>query len=144
MDIKINGATNLQTEYGQYNIDNLGKATVSNSDTKRREVLLRNADTFKKVAEGYYDKKEVYQGTSSFDVNEAEQAIEKAGKETSALECIGMLKSNITPEDYNALEEWGLIPDEDNIESFVGVYERIQIELIVRIMKQVQILIKKN
>ncbi len=129
MDIKINGATNLQTEYGQYNIDNLGKATVSNSDTKRREVLLRNADTFKKVAEGYYDKKEVYQGTSSFDVNEAEQAIEKAGKETSALECIGMLKSNITPEDYNALEEWGLIPDEDNIESFVGVYERIQIEL---------------
>ncbi len=129
MDIKINGAANLQTEYGQYNIDNLSKATVSSTDSSRKDVLLRNADTFKKVAEGYYDKKEVYQGTSSFDVNEAEQAIEAANKETSALSCLETLKNNITPEDYSAMEQWGLIPDEDNPESFVGVYERIQIEL---------------
>ena len=130
MDMKINGVANLQTDYGQYNIDNnLAKATVSGTDAKRKEVLLRNADTFKKVAEGYYDKKEVYQGTSSSYANEAEEVIDATYKETTALECIDKLKANITPEDYEAMEEWGLIPDEDNPESFVGVYERIQIEL---------------
>ena len=133
MDMKVSGASNLQlqSEFGQHNIDNsiFGKASVAGANNQRQQVLLRNADTFKKVAEGYYDKKEVYQGTSSSYASEAEQAMEVANKEATALDCINVLKENVTPEDYNALEEWGLIPDEDNPEAFVTVYERIQIEL---------------
>ena len=44
-------------------------------------------------------------------------------------EAVNSLMSMITPEGYNGLSELGIIPDEENPELSIGVYERIQMEL---------------
>ena len=62
-------------------------------------------------------------------LNQLQENTEKELKSANMMECIDTLKSMVTPEDYSQLEEWGLVPEEDNPEAFVTVYERIQIEL---------------
>ena len=44
-------------------------------------------------------------------------------------EAVNSLMSMITPEGYNGLSELGIIPNEENPELSIGVYERIQMEL---------------
>ncbi len=129
MDLKINGNLNtkIQNEYLQRCTQNVS----SRSETKgeRRAVLERNVGAYGKVANICYDKNEVYSGTSRSNANEAVEAVAGYNKENTMIQCIDILKNNVTPEDYSQLEAWGLIPDEDNPEAFVSVYERIQIEL---------------
>ncbi len=127
MDIKVNGNLNMQiqNEYLQRATENLS----SDKKTGRSAVLERSADAFERVANICYDKNQVYKGTSNNGATETTETIDGYYKEATMMECIDILKNNVTPEDYSQLEEWGLIPDEDNPEAFVSVYERIQIEL---------------
>lgn len=122
MDIKINGNLNIQNDYLKSGyVETDGKAS-------RQSVIERNADAFKRVASHYYDKSNTYTSTGE-STKEATEATETELLNATMTECIDSLKSLVTPEDYSQLEAWGLIPDEDNPESFVTVYERIQIEL---------------
>lgn len=133
MDIKVNGNLNMQiqNEYLQRATENLSsdKGAGRTEKNGRRAVLERSASAFERAANICYDKSEVYGGTSHWNAGEAAENIDGYSKEASMMECIDILKNNVTPEDYSQLEEWGLIPDEDNPEAFVSVYERIQIEL---------------
>ena len=122
MDIKINGNLYLQNEYQTGNIK-------SQDVTSRKAVLKRNEGAFKAVAEYYYDKTGMYDATGNSMVKENSDIITEETKKASMAECMDTLKNLVTPEDYSQLEAWGLIPDEDNPEAFVSVYERIQIEL---------------
>ena len=124
MSITINANLQLQNEYMQRAAENISSegSTGRAGKSDRKAVLERNVSTFGRIADICYDKNDVYE-------NEAEQTINSYYKEASMTECIDILKNSVTPEDYSQLEAWGLIPDEDNPEAFVTVYERIQIEL---------------
>ena len=126
MDIKINGNLQLQNEY-KIN----SKDMESSREVEQKSVVFsRNVDAFKKAfettqgnlysskGEGFCEKNASLHDNMSDDTMSA-----------NMMECIDTLKSMVTPEDYSQLEEWGLVPDEDNPEAFVTVYERIQIEL---------------
>lgn len=125
MDVKINGNLYVQNDYNAKQ-----RETVSSWDnSSRRAVLSRNADAFKQAAACSYDKKLIYNSQGMEAAKEAEQTVAEETKSAGMMECVDTLKSLVTPEDYSQLEAWGLIPDEDNPEAFVSVYERIQIEL---------------
>ena len=122
MDVKINGNSGLhiQNDYFARVNDNI----KSDNEVKsgRRAILERSVSSYGKIADICYNRKSLYS-------NEDEQTIADYNRESTMLECIDILKSSVTPEDYSQLEAWGLIPDKDNPEAFVSVYERIQIEL---------------
>lgn len=125
MDVKINGNLYVQNDYSTKQRD-----TVSAGDsTSRRAVLSRNAEAFKRAAACSYDKSLIYNSQGMEVVQEAEQTVAEETRSAGMMECVDTLKSLVTPEDYSQLEAWGLIPDEDNPEAFVSVYERIQIEM---------------
>lgn len=125
MDIKINRNLYLQNEY-QTKQNGTGAADCADT---RRAVLERSADAFKQAAARCYDRNGKYGGERSSAEKDAEQAVSEELKSAAVMECIDTIKNLVTPEDYSQLEAWGLIPDEDNPEAFVSVYERIQIEL---------------
>lgn len=129
MDIRINSNVNMQiqNEYLQRAAENISAEKESGSG--RRTVLERNLGAFKRIADICYDRSEVYAGRASASTDENEQIAGANYSTASMIECIDMLKNSVTPEDYSQLEAWGLIPDEDNPEAFVTVYDRIQIEL---------------
>ena len=131
MSITINAGLQVQNEYLQRATENISSENTTGRADKneRKAVLERNVSTFGRIANICYDKSEVYGSTSYSNAGEAESTVDGYNKEASMMECIDMLKDSVTPEDYSQLEEWGLIPDEDNPEAFVSVYERIQIEL---------------
>ena len=134
MSLTINANPQIQNEYLQRATENLSSENIAGRTDKtdknnRRAILERNAGAFGQIANMCYDKSEVYGSAAHSEAGEAEQIANGYYKEASMLECIDMLKNSVTPEDYSQLEEWGLIPDEDNPEAFVSVYERIQIEL---------------
>lgn len=126
MDIKINGNLQLQNEYKLNSKD----IDICKETQEKSVVFSRNVDAFKKAmktAQGnFYSSKGEELGTK---VKSAQENIDNEISSANMMECIDTLKSMVTPEDYSQLEEWGLIPDEDNPEAFVTVYERIQIEL---------------
>ena len=125
MDIKINGNLQIQNDYQSKQTE----GTASGDKSTRRAVLERNVDAFRKVAGYYYDSSNMYNAQGMTAANETEQIVSEEMRSAGMIECIDTLKSMIMPEDYSQLEELGLIPDEDNPEAFVSVYERIQIEL---------------
>lgn len=125
MDIKINGNVYLQNEYQTKQKET---AAVDCTDT-RRAVLERSAHAFKEAAARCYDRNGRYGEEKNSVDKEAEQTVSEELKATAVMDCIDTIKNLVTPEDYSELEAWGLIPDEDNPEAFVSVYERIQIEL---------------
>lgn len=131
MSITINANPQVQNEYLHRATENISSEnTTGRADRNgRRAVLERSVSAFGKIIGICYDKSEVYKSTSHSNANEAEQIANGYYKEASMTACIDILKNSVTPEDYSQLEEWGLIPDEDNPEAFVSVYERIQIEL---------------
>lgn len=123
MDVKINGNLYVQNDYQT-------KQSISaDGNTTRRAVLERSADAFKKAMDYSYDKNIMYNSHGMDAEKNPEQAVSEDIKSAGMMECIDTLKSLVTPEDYSQLEAWGLIPDEDNPEAFVSIYERIQIEL---------------
>ncbi len=126
MDIKINGNLQLQNEYkiNPKDMDN------SKEIEQRSAVFSRNVDAFKKAFDSskgniYSSKGENFEDKT----NSLQDNMDNEMVSANMIECIDTLKSMVTPEDYSQLEEWGLVPDEDNPEAFVTVYERIQIEL---------------
>ncbi|MBQ2981995.1 MAG: hypothetical protein IJD58_07760 [Lachnospiraceae bacterium] len=126
MDIKINGNLQLQNEYkiNPKDMDN------SKEIEQRSAVFSRNVDAFKKTFDSskgniYSSKGENFEDKT----NSLQDNMDNEMVSANMIECIDTLKSMVTPEDYSQLEEWGLVPDEDNPEAFVTVYERIQIEL---------------
>ena len=126
MDMKINGNLQIQNEYKSVSKD------VNNSKEleKKSVVFSRNVDAFKKVASSM--ESSIYSASGACKDDKSNQLQENADSELKSanmIECIDTLKSMVTPEDYSQLEEWGLVPDEENPQSFVTVYERIQIEL---------------
>ena len=126
MDMKINGNLQLQNEYksNSKNINN------SKELEQKSVVFSRNVDAFKKIASSM--ESNMYGSTGACKDDKAskqQENIENEIKSANMMECIDTLKNTVTPEDYSQLEAWGLIPDEDNPEAFVTVYERIQIEL---------------
>ena len=126
MDMKINGNLQIQNEY------KLNSKEINNSKELEQKsvVFSRNIDAFKKVASSMENNIYGANGTCKDEkVNQLQENTEKELKSANMMECIDTLKSMVTPEDYSQLEEWGLVPDEDNPEAFVTVYERIQIEL---------------
>ena len=126
MDMKINGNLQLQNEY------KLSLKDINNTKEleQRSVVFSRNVDAFKKVASSMESNIYGANGTCKDDkLNQLQENTEKELKSANMMECIDTLKSMVTPEDYSQLEEWGLVPEEDNPEAFVTVYERIQIEL---------------
>lgn len=131
MSITINANPQVQNEYLKRAAENISSEdTTGRADrNRRRAVLERSVGAFGRAANICYDRSEVYKGTSHSNADEAEQVANGYYKEASLTACIDILKNSVTPEDYSQLEEWGLIPDEDNPEAFVSVYERIQIEL---------------
>lgn len=126
MDMKINGNLQLQNEYkiNPKDMDN------SKEIEQRSAVFSRNVDAFKKAFDSskgniYSSKGEKFEDKT----NSLQDNIDNEMVSDNMIECIHTLKSMVTPEDYSQLEEWGLVPDKDNPEAFVTVYERIQIEL---------------
>lgn len=126
MDMKINGNLQLQNEYkiNPKDMDN------SKEIEQRSAVFSRNVDAFKKAFDSskgniYSSKGEKFEDKT----NSLQDNMDNEMVSANMIECIDTLKSMVTPEDYSQLEEWGLVPDEDNPEAFVTVYERIQIEL---------------
>lgn len=126
MDMKINGNLQLQNEYkiNPKDMDN------SKEIEQRSAVFSRNVDAFKKAFDSskgniYSSKGEKFEDKT----NSLQDNIDNEMVSANMIECIDTLKSMVTPEDYSQLEEWGLVPDKDNPEAFVTVYERIQIEL---------------
>ena len=126
MDMKINGNLQLQNEYkiNPKDMDN------SKEIEQRSAVFSRNVDAFKKAFDSskgniYSSKGENFEDKT----NSLQDNMDNEMVSANMIECIDTLKSMVTPEDYSQLEEWGLVPDEDNPEAFVTVYERIQIEL---------------
>ena len=126
MDMKINGKLQLQNEYkiNPKDMDN------SKEIEQRSAVFSRNVDAFKKAFDSskgniYSSKGENFEDKT----NSLQDNMDNEMVSANMIECIDTLKSMVTPEDYSQLEEWGLVPDEDNPEAFVTVYERIQIEL---------------
>ena len=126
MDMKINGNLQLQNEYkiNPKDMDN------SKEIEQRSAVFSRNVDAFKKAFDSskgniYSSKGENFEEKT----NSLQDNMDNEMVSANMIECIDTLKSMVTPEDYSQLEEWGLVPDEDNPEAFVTVYERIQIEL---------------
>lgn len=126
MDMKINGNLQLQNEYkiNPKDMDN------SKEIEQRSAVFSRNVDAFKKAFDSskgniYSSKGEKFEDKT----NSLQDNIDNEMVSANMIECIHTLKSMVTPEDYSQLEEWGLVPDKDNPEAFVTVYERIQIEL---------------
>lgn len=71
------------------------------------------------------EKKIGYDANSKEDKN----IVDTDKKVAMVNDAIESLKNIITPEGYSQASELGIIPDEDEPENFVGVYERIQIEL---------------
>lgn len=122
MDVKINGNLGIQTqsEYAKKAADNA--RSLGETKTGRRAVLERSVSTYGRIADICYNKVQLNESDEQKDIANFK-------RESSMLECIDILKESVTPEDYSQLEAWGLIPDEDNPEAFVSVYERIQIEL---------------
>ena len=129
MDIKINGNMNIniQNEYLQRATENISDDKKAISE--RKDILKRSVAAYGKISDMCYEKSEVYTNTSNINERDSEQIITGCNRERTMIECIDILKSSVTPEDYSQLEAWGLIPDEDDPQSFVSVYERIQIEL---------------
>lgn len=126
MDMKINGNLQLQNEYKS----NLKNINNSKELDQKSVVFSRNVDAFKKVASSMESNMYGSTGVCKDDkASKQQENIENEIKSANMMECIDTLKSMVTPEDYSELEAWGLIPDEDNPEAFVTVYERIQIEL---------------
>lgn len=126
MDMKINGNLQFQNEY------KINPKEMDNSKEieQRSAVFSRNVDAFKKAFDSskgniYSSKGENFEDKT----NSLQDNMDNEMVSANMIECIDTLKSMVTPEDYSQLEEWGLVPDEDNPEAFVTVYERIQIEL---------------
>ena len=128
MDIKINNNLSIQNEYKS------NSKVINNSKEleDRSVVFSRNVDAFKKVASSVDSNMYNSMGKCKDEkLNQQQENIDAELKSANMMECIDTLKSMVTPEDYSQIEAWGLIPDEDNPEAFVTVYERIQIELMV-------------
>ena len=126
MDMKINGNLQIQNEYKSVSKDVNNSKELEN----RSVVFSRNVDAFKKVASSMESNIYSSSGACKDDTsNQLQENIDSEFKSANMIKCIDTLKSMVTPEDYSQLEEWGLVPDEENPQSFVTVYERIQIEL---------------
>ena len=125
MDMKINGNNYLQNEF----MTKVKDVNISEAAHKRRAVLERSAGAFKQAAANLYDKTGKFGADKKTELKENEQLIADEFETADMISCIDTIKNLVTPEDYSELEAWGLIPDEDNPEAFVTVYERIQIEL---------------
>ena len=126
MDMKINGNLQIQNEYKSVSKDVNNSKELENKSV----VFSRNVDAFKKVASSMESNIYSSSGACKDDTsNQLQENIDSEFKSANMIKCIDTLKSMVTPEDYSQLEEWGLVPDEENPQSFVTVYERIQIEL---------------
>lgn len=60
---------------------------------------------------------------------DGEEASESVNNKEDMADIIDKLDTMITPEGYDQMEELGIIPDDENPELSVSVYERIQMEL---------------
>ena len=119
----------------QVNVANsiIGKENIVNTQEKTSEVWKNSSvqapfgdnDVF--VENSLEDRKVTYSKAD----NEKETHNEKtetfdARELLTALEALNEM---VTDEDYNQLEELGIIPDQENPELTIGVYERIQMQL---------------
>lgn len=122
---KNNDNSLIKSELSNQKYD--GSGYKAYSAHKNNEIFGVDA-LFEKNEQGekVYDDQLVYSNKSK---TENVSKNEEKSKALAISESINTLNEMITPEGYSKLSELDIIPDKDDPEASVGVYERIQLEL---------------